>query len=223
MLDIFIEKQIPWGDFGIDLALGTPADRKASSMDYMFLPYKMYQAFEHAVLTVDGREEPFVKKSHILYQELPEDPDKSWLTPVNIFFGLLLIIISITLFEIRSGKYYRSVDLFVTTVLSLAGTILFLLWFATDHIATKTNYNLLWASPIHLFSIYLLFNKKFWKFSTYYFLFWAIFPTLILIGWYYIPQQLHPGIIPLVLISVIRAYRIYVTRKNLSDNVERRK
>ena len=47
LLDEFLVYS-PWADFGIDLILGIPTDAVASSDEYMFLPYKLFDAFEQA-------------------------------------------------------------------------------------------------------------------------------------------------------------------------------
>jgi hypothetical protein len=224
LLDEYLKEQTPWGDFGIDLVLGLPADQAASTKNYMFLPIELYRAFNHATLLVQGNPEPFVLKNHILINSITIKKESLKITPMHVFSGLLILMIVFTGFEVRYPVNLRVVDSILFFIVGLAGTILALLWFATDHIATKDNLNLLWAFPTHLIVPYLIFRKKLQKISAYYFLFWSIFLTLFLIGWNYLPQQFNLAIIPLVLLLILRSYRRYQISKRTSKNyVERRK
>lgn len=51
-----------WGSLGIDLALGSVIDRKATAEEHMFLPENIHVFFENA--TVNGK--PLVKESRVL-------------------------------------------------------------------------------------------------------------------------------------------------------------
>ncbi len=225
LLDEYIQKQTPWGDFGIDLVLGIPADQIASSEDYMFLPYELSRAFDNAVIIHNkGRQEKFVRQNHIIFQELKTETNKSWFTPTNLFYVIFILMIPITIFGIKNRINFKAIDTILFVIIGLAGIILALLWFATDHIATKNNLNLLWASPVHIFVPYLLYTKKFQKFTLYYFLFWPIMLTLFLIGWNYLPQQLNIAIIPIILLLILRSFYLYYEiKKLLKYDVERRK
>jgi len=225
LLDEYLQNQTPWGDFGIDLVLGLPADQVASSKDYMFLPYELFRAFDHAlIIDNNGEQEKFVSQNNIILQEIKTDPNKSWFTPINIFIGIFILSTLLTVRGIKIKKNVKVIDIVLFSIIGLAGLILALLWFATDHIATKNNLNLIWAFPTHIFIPFLLYNKKLRKFTSYYFLFWSIFLTLFLIGWNYLPQQLNMAIIPIILLMILRLYLLYQEKKKiLKNNVERRK
>ncbi len=85
------------------------------------------------------------------------------------------------------------------------GLVMFLLWVATDHSATKTNWNLLWALPTHL-----LF---FWRRSKSelvenYFTGASILAGRALVFWKFIPQELPMAAMPLAgLVAVQGAWR----------------
>jgi len=223
LLDEYLEKQTPWGDFGIDLVLGMPADQNASAENYMFLPFELYRAFNHATLIIQGERESFVSKNHILINAINVKPIRHILTPMHVFGGILILILILTGFEIKYPINLKMLDSFLFFLVGLSGVILALLWFATDHISTKENLNLLWAFPFHLMAPLFIYHKKFQKFSGYYFLFWSIFLCLVLIGWNYLPQQFNLAIIPFVLSMIVRSYRRYqISKQTANIYVERR-
>ncbi|MBR9997502.1 MAG: DUF4105 domain-containing protein [Cyclobacteriaceae bacterium] len=224
LLDEYIQDFFPWGDFGIDLALGMPADKTASSENYMFLPLELYRAFDHAYVISDGDRRPFVASNQILVNPVKIEKKGFSLTPMVLFSGILLLMIFLTLYESKFPVDLRRIDSILFLIVGFAGLIIALLWFATDHITTKNNLNLLWAFPLHLLAPVLIYHSKFLKFSIYYFLFWSIFLTLFLIGWNYMPQQLHLAIIPVLLLLIMRSYRRYQkNKKTYEQYVDRKK
>ncbi len=224
LLDEYLQEQTPWGDFGIDLVLGMPADKVASAENYMFLPFELYKAFNHASV-INGRErEPFVIHNQMLINSIKIQQQRFAITPHYLFYGIFIVILLLTFFEVKYSIDLRPMDTFLFSLVGLSGLILGLLWFATDHIATKNNLNLFWAFPLHLTVPFLIYSKKHLKFSANYFLFWSIFLTLFLIGWNYMPQQFNRAIIPIILLLIIRLYRRYqITIRMAKKHVERRK
>jgi hypothetical protein len=224
LLDNYLQQQTPWGDLGIDLVLGKPADKVAPTEDYMFLPFELYKAFDHAAIVNHGEKEPFVLQNQMLISSVKIEQQRFLLHPLYLFYGLLILIVIFTILEMKYSIDLRPLDSFLFFLIGISGLILALLWFATDHIATKDNLNLFWAFPTHLIAPFLIYSRKHLKFSTYYFLFWSIFLTLFIIGWNYIPQQFNQAIIPIILLLILRSYRRYqITKRMTKRYVERRK
>jgi hypothetical protein len=172
----------------------------------------------------NDRREPFVALKRILVNPIVVNKKGFVLTPIILFSGFLVMMIILSLYESRSQVDLRIVDSILFFTIGIAGLIIALLWFATDHITTKNNLNLLWAFPVHLIAPALIYKSRYLKFSIYYFLFWSIFLTLFLIGWNLIPQHLHVAIIPILLMMILRSYRRYQkNKKNYRQYVEGRK
>jgi hypothetical protein len=91
------------------------------------------------------------------------------------------------------------------TVLGLLGWLLLLLWIATDHKAAATNFNLLWAFPLHLFAAMALLRKVPSKRVMNYFTLVIVLTSLLLGFWALLPQQLNPFLLPVVFIILMRA------------------
>jgi hypothetical protein len=220
LLDEFLYEN-PWDDFGIDLILGIPTDATATSEEYMFLPYKLYNAFDNARIKRGDKYIPFVLSSNVIHQSINIPGASNFqLTPKALFWSLFFIILTLT-FVFRSriimNKIMDSV-LFIT--IGLAGWIIFLLWFATEHTATKDNMNLLWAFPFHIVIPYFIIRNTRRIWLNYYYIFWVIFLILFLGSWTILPQQINTANIPIILMLVVRFYFNYY---NSNSNVEGRK
>lgn len=188
----------PWGDFGIDLGLGLPCDKIPNSREYMFLPYELMDAYDHA--TIDGR--PLVKSTKTMLEEKGLETSWSLTNPIPLFWLLFGLVGIVTAIGWRQGKRYVAVDIVLFVVIGAVGALIFFLWFITDHTATAGNLNILWAWPTHILAIPLLFMPKARKF---YFTAYGGVLLVTLIAFPFLPQMLHTATIPLMLMMLSRA------------------
>jgi len=103
---------------------------------------------------------------------------------------------------------------------SLVGLLALLvayLWFISDHVATKGNYNLLWANPLFL---YVLFRLRKTQLAVLYIL--AICLFTFLLGFWFLPQHFNTAIIPVALALLLRVmlliYGKLANKKSLKPN-----
>ena len=131
-----------WSNFGIDLALGSVIDRKATPYEHLFLPIYVYEQMKHT--TLDGK--PIVKKESIIL-DIPEQKNSSlfFLTPAFWLTILLVLVIWITYKDYKKKRRTKWLDVSLFTLTGLSGILILFLWFGTDHLATKGNFNTLWA------------------------------------------------------------------------------
>ena len=220
LLDEFLLER-KWGDFGIDLILGLPADQVASSWEYMFLPFKLYDAFENAVIYGVENNKPFVRSTMPIHESAKTPSESSFrISPLMLFWALLFIVIIMSLSIDKEKIALKILDTLLFVIIGLSGMLIAFLWFGTDHIATKDNLNLLWAFPTHIILPFIVFKDISSKWITYYFLFWMIFLILFLGSWMALPQQMNYANIPIILILIIRFFFNY---KRFKSYVERRK
>ncbi len=175
---------LPWGDFGIDLALGVPCDRYIAEEEDMFIPdYLMKHLGQAQYRGADLCSAP-VEVVPLMVEHLGESSfDWPYLIAIVLFF--LSIVWSFK--AIRREKEQLWFD---RTLLFLFGTLgwaVFLLWFATDHSITKINLNLVWATPLHLFAMFLL--KRSW--IKHYFAFCSIVLFVFLCSEWWWPMDFH--------------------------------
>jgi len=146
-----------WSNFGIDLALGSVIDRKATPYEHLFLPAYVYEQLKHT--TLDGK--PLVEEESLLL-DIPPQKDTTLFVFTPIFWlGLLLLLVVYITYRDYS-KQERSIwlDVSLFTVTGLAGLLILFLWFFTDHLATKINFNFLWAFAPNLIIVFYLLKKQ---------------------------------------------------------------
>ncbi len=76
------------------------------------------------------------------------------------------------------------------------------MWFGTDHRMTKDNFNLLWALPTNFIAVLFLWRNPQWL-KKYFYLAFAI-TAVLLIGWFWLPQELNISLAPFVLLMLYR-------------------
>ncbi|NKI32874.1 DUF4105 domain-containing protein [Croceivirga thetidis] len=146
-----------WGDFGINLAFGAVVDRKATLRERIFLPYQaMYQV---RAAKKDGK--PLLRKEEIVV-DLPEIKDNSsfFTTPCFVFLLLLAFIAWITFKDHRNSYHRKWLDFSLLFISGFIGLFLMVLWFATDHVYTKSNWNVLWLLPVNMIMAFVVVRKN---------------------------------------------------------------
>jgi hypothetical protein len=77
---------------------------------------------------------------------------------------------------------------------------------------TKNNFNLAWAWPTHTIIAFFVNSKKSWVQK--YFKFTAVALLAVLISWFFLPQQMNYGLLPIVLLLIYRSIK-----KSLATNL----
>ncbi|TBN03705.1 DUF4105 domain-containing protein [Hyunsoonleella flava] len=192
-----------WGSLGIDLALGAVIDRKATPEQHMFLPKNIHAFFEKATKGI--KQEPLVKKSSVLFTAYKQDSNSNFILSPLFVFGILgLIIIFITYKDKKNQQRTKLLDILIVVFTGLAGIIILLLWFATDHQTTQNNYNLLWANPLNLIVLFQVFKNKMSNWFNKYSKFLLILLCLMAFHWITGVQVFAIGLIPLLIALFIR-------------------
>ncbi|WKN40649.1 lipoprotein N-acyltransferase Lnb domain-containing protein [Tunicatimonas pelagia] len=233
LVDEYMAPQ-PWGDFGIDLALGSQIDQPVSPYHYMFLPDYLAKSFDGSTLTRNGQQIPLVKQNAIIMTgrqtadtSLPTTKPQTdvprwatprwatprwatprWATPRWTFIGLFALFLGWTILT-RNQKTVHWPDILLFGAIGLLGSLLLVLWLATDHQTTKENWNLLWAHPLHLLTAILFTRKQLGIGVKLYFLISGFFYLGLIAGSEVIPQEYHPAVIPLIALIAFRYFYKY--------------
>jgi hypothetical protein len=191
----------PWYKFGIDLVIGSDADKSITLRQKMFLPVYFENALEETTVTRNGIISPILKETNIILHIVDEENNESvWdlFLPTVVAFALLLFSIAISLMQ-RRKKNARSPKIFDTILFSAAGScgfIVFFLMFFSVHPATNPNWNIVWINPFMLLFAFLFWVKPLRNIVyCYHFINFAVL-TLFLLLWWFIPQQLPMATIP---------------------------
>lgn len=202
LIDLYLTHH-HWSDFGIDIALGLPTDAIARPTDYMFLPDNLKIGFEMATILKNGKRVPFTTSKKVLVSRKDIEPDVFFITPGRLMWVLFILSVILSIFSIKIKKSIHWFDVMYFSLIGIVGWVVFLLWFFTDHLATKDNYNLLWAIPFH-FPLFIFWNKISDKIKKWYLWIFGIVYILLLVLWQQIPQYYHFAFIPMILIMLQR-------------------
>lgn len=213
-----------WTQFGIDIIIGSGADKIITDRQKDFLPRYLCEAYTLALLNTDSAEDKYlISDSHFIIKPTTEEnikyfqknyPDlltARFYTPVNypLIIGCILLVLTFLIFylsykknKIILGKIF---DTILFLVAGLTGYVIFFLWFVSEHPCVDANWNLVWLNPLQLLMACLFFVKPLQKYIYYYhFINFAVL-LLFLLAWCLIPQQLEIAFAPYILCLVARS------------------
>ncbi len=212
--------EFSWMEFGIDLLIGSDADKEITDREKMFLPHYLMNAFEGAkVQRSDTIATSLVKSTEIILKADSQASGRNeWgvLKPVPIAFALLIATLLISFLQIRfkHNKTARIYDTILFLIAGVAGLIIAFLVFFSEHPATSPNWNLAWLHIVHLFAAILFWVKSFKKVVYYYhFINFAVL-SLFLLSWWFLPQQLHWASIPFAMSIWIRSGSNFIIERD---------
>jgi len=187
-----------WSKLGIDILLGAGMDKYANSDQSMFLPDYLYRGFDSATV---NRRALVTKRNAIFTPVLSAAAGSSIFTP-SLTFGILLLLFVLLSFLHKTG-ILKVLDFLLFLSAGLLGILLIVMWTATDHQLCASNYNLLWAIPLHVFAAFTIFSKRtlpaYWKACT-------IVYALLIVLWAVLPQNMNEALIPLVILLGWRSW-----------------
>ena len=167
----------PWLKFGTDLILGARVDAEITAQQEMFLPF---------LLERDESRSAVGKIARLL------------ITPLALFM-VLLIGYSLTISLIKDRQRFHKVfsNCFYV-LLGIASLVLLFLWFGTNHIWTKANWNLLWLNPLFLVLPFL----KAGRFKNVLINILILCVVVCLVGGVLIPQQFNIAFYPIFVLEI---------------------
>lgn len=194
----------PWTKMGLDILLGNQLDIAAKNEQAMFLPEYLMKAFDNGKT---GDKDLITGKKIILSVESPIT-ESALPTPL-VFFSVLLIVIGAISFLKKKWALIllNGIDFLLFFTAGLAGLLLLALWLVRTDMVCRNNFNLVWALPTHFIMAFLLFSKKSW--TKKYWLVTAILQVLLLLTWFFLPQQLNSALLPIVALLLLRSFMRY--------------
>lgn len=199
----------PWLRFGIDLVIGSDADKIITDRQKDFLPKYLKDAYTNATIkNTNESERVLVKENNLLLEanyiisnEKPTD------TPLIFGYILLFLIIIISYFTYIKNRFIiaKVFDTLLFITAGIFGSIIFFLMFFSEHPCVNPNWNIVWLHPLHLIVGCLFFVKPLVKYIYYYHFINFVTLLLFLLAWVLIPQQLEAAFIPYILTIGIRS------------------
>jgi hypothetical protein len=184
-------KKNVWGQFGIDLVLGSKIDRIAYPREYVFLPDYLLEFFENSAIQKDGFSQSLVSKTYFLLKPLSKNVENNFFTPKHTIYFISFFIFLITLLDIYRKKRTKLLDVGLLFVTGLLGMLMILLWFFTNHTTTVNNFNILWAFPLNVIAAIVFLNHKSIRWQAPYFLFLLLLLIAFFFVWLFQLQEFN--------------------------------
>lgn len=192
-----------WSKLGIDVVLGARLDRQVSNQEAMFLPDYLLKGMDHA--RIQGKSLVTPPQSVL---QMPSPLNSGTLFRPVLVFGMLLLLVGLLSFS-KSSKaavFLRAFDRTFFLLLGLVGMLLLFMWFGTDHKVCRDNLNLLWALPTHAAAAFFAGRNTDRSLTYFKAVFWGT--LLLLASWAFLPQQLNPALLPLLLLVLLRSNQL---------------
>lgn len=134
--------QNEWYGAGIDLILGVRTDKYISAYDKAMLP----DFLEELLVNENLVGEPHV----ILERANSAKPTSPLATPISISVIMSIVILALTVYEVKKGIWLKWVDYILFVVMSLLALLFWFLWVISEIKITTYNVNVLWASILYI-------------------------------------------------------------------------
>lgn len=197
------QRQYPWYQFGVDMLIGSPAEKRTTFRETLFLPYDMKEGLSASMVNIRGMKIPLLDQPQVILDfPSPEHHSSFLLSPIFVLSVVLLLVLLMTAFA-RKKVILDVMDMFLFTVFSLLAILMIFFNFITDHEATKWNFNILWLNPFlipGLISILSSRPGRMW------FRLGFGLAAIFLVSHLLLPQVFNVGIYPLLLIVLVRCY-----------------
>lgn len=152
----------PWSRFGMDLCMGSQADKPISRRLMMFVPFYVQDYFNTArIIGSDKQVRPLVlNEEKIITTGMEETGQPSeGFTPLQAALLLFILTAAATLYGIRRKKTLWGIDLVLFFAAGMAGCILTFLVLFSQHPAVSPNYLLFVFHPLHLLCLPCMLNR----------------------------------------------------------------
>jgi hypothetical protein len=192
----------PWYKFGVDLIMGSTADKKASFRDRMFLPIDMKEELSKTLVLRSGKMIPLLQNPVILVDFESPDVKKMFLVSPPVVFTLAIILILILSTLLKNRKTIRIIDIIIYSVFSILSVLMIFFNFFTDHQQMRLNLNIIWLNPFIIVCLILLILNKaaiIWFRIVFY------ISAGFLVLHYILPQQFNISFSLLAIILLIRS------------------
>ena len=215
-----------WSQFGIDLCLGSEADKPISRRAMMFIPLYLEKYFDKATILPHERnnnssreknKDLVGEKSNGTYPLITEskqlvtipEADKvqkdTPFTPFRCATFMFIVTTVLTIYEIRSRKSLWGFDLILFTAAGIAGCMLAFLATFSEHPTVSPNYLLFLFQPLHLLLLPWFIKKVKKMQRSSYLVVLTIELLLFIVLWAIIPQKFPLAVLPLALCLLVRS------------------
>ena len=215
-----------WSQFGIDLCLGSEADKPISRRAMMFIPLYLEKYFDKATILPHERNNnssreknknlvgeksngtyPLITESKqlVTIPEADKVQEDTPFTPFRCATFMFIVTTVLTIYEIRSRKSMWGFDLILFTAAGIAGCMLAFLATFSEHPTVSPNYLLFLFQPLHLLLLPWFIKKVKKMQRSSYLVVLTIELLFFIVLWAIIPQKFPLAVLPLALCLLVRS------------------
>ena len=147
-------KNRPWTNMGIDLLMGTKADKTARFTEPAFLPDYLHLFVKNFRLTGKGNSYRLTGNDIIHFQNYQIKKERK-LTPALILWPLALLFLISALIDSYLRSFFRRTGNIILFLIGIISLFLCYLWIFSDHYIFRYNIDLIWANPLLLIAVLL--------------------------------------------------------------------
>ena len=210
----------PWARFGIDLCIGSRADKPASYREQMFVPFYLQQYLRGAcIVSEQGDRRPLVGEEVKVVDAAHTAQEESLLpSPMQAALLLWAGVTVLSIYGVRRRKSLWALDGLLFGTAGVAGCILTFLAACSQHPAVSPNWLLLILHPLHLFCLPCVLIRVKKKRLSRYMAANGVILTLFIVLLAPIPQFIPPAVLPLTLCLLVRcASNWMLARKTVAN------
>ena len=210
----------PWARFGIDLCIGSRADKPASYREQMFVPFYLQQYLRGAcIVSEQGDRRPLVGEEVKVVDAAHTAQEESLLpSPMQAALLLWAGVTVLSIYGVRRRKSLWALDGLLFGTAGVAGCILAFLAACSQHPAVSPNWLLLILHPLHLFCLPCVLIRVKKKRLSRYMAANGVILTLFIVLLAPIPQFIPPAVLPLTLCLLVRcASNWMLARKTVAN------
>lgn len=197
-----------WAEFGIDLCIGSDADKPIDYRLKMYAPSYLKDAVSGAVIKgKDGNVRRLVSQESEVVSSVKKEKkvEPFYASPLFAACVLLLIVGFVTYYEYTTKKIFWGVDVILFSMAGIIGSIIAFLACFSVHPAVSHNYLLFVFHPIHLIYLPLFIWKAVKREKDIYPAINLAVLTLFIAFFWLLPQKFNFAVVPLALCLWIRS------------------
>ena len=206
-----------WGEFGIDLCLGSEADEPIDERKQMFAPFYMMEAARGAMIHRVDTVVPLVLEEFKVVDAVLEDEPAFPLSPMTCAMGLLVATAFVVGWGIRKGRPCLAWNVLMFFLQGLGGCIVAFLFFFSLHPTVGSNWLLMLFHPLVLFYLPIMIYRGIKGKKDPYHWLNVVLLTSFMILMPFISQEFNLTVLPLalslLLVSVGHIYTYYLKNK----------
>ena len=188
-----------WSEFGIDLCLGSGADKPIEERQQMFAPFYMLQAARGAMIHRTDTIVPFISGETKIVDATLDDEPAFPLSPMTCALILCLLTAAWLGWGVRRGRMLWGWSVLLYAFQGIAGCIVAFLFFFSLHPTVDSNWLLMVFQPLPLLYLPVMIYKCVKKQKDPFHWLNAVCLTSFILLMPFLPQEFNATVLPLAL------------------------